>query len=106
VAGILLTDRAWTSPSSRDACGDFWTSIGQPIDDRGSQGAAGRNSLFVSIIQVRSREEAIQWTKRIPNPTGNGKEGEIEVRQLFELEDFAPSRAIERFRDIGVATKK
>jgi hypothetical protein len=31
---------------------------------------------------------------------------EIEVRQLFELEDFSPSEAMKRFRDMGVATKK
>ena len=34
------------------------------------------------------------------------KDGEIEVRQLFELEDFGPSEAIERFRKIGVRKKK
>jgi hypothetical protein len=37
---------------------------------------------------------------------GRRKQGEIEVRQLFELEDFGPSEAIERFREIGVAPKK
>ncbi len=59
-----------------------------------------------TIIQVKSKEEAIEWTRRFPNPAVDGKEGEIEVRQLFELEDFAPSEAIERFRDMGVGTKK
>ena len=59
-----------------------------------------------SIIQVKSREEALAWAKRFPNPAIDGKEGEIEVRQLFELEDFGPSEAIERFREIGVGTKK
>src|ERR1700739_4415376 len=43
------------------------------------------------IIQVKSREEAIEWAKRAPNPAGDGKEGEIEIRQFFELEDFGPS---------------
>jgi hypothetical protein len=38
------------------------------------------------IWQVRSREEAIEWAKRIPNPMG--EEGEIEIRQVFEAEDF------------------
>jgi len=57
-----------------------------------------------TIIQVKSKEEALEWTKRFPNPAM--KDGEIEVRQLFELEDFSPSEAIERFRDIGVGTKK
>ena len=59
-----------------------------------------------TIIQAKSREEAIEWTKRFPNPAVDGKEGEIEIRQLFELEDFGPSEAVERFRDMGVATKK
>ena len=38
------------------------------------------------LWQVRSKEEAIEWAKRIPNPTG--EEGEIEIRQVFEAEDF------------------
>jgi hypothetical protein len=59
-----------------------------------------------TIIQVKSKQEAIEWTKRFPNTAVAGKEGEIEVRQLFELEDFGPSEAIERFREIGVGTKK
>jgi hypothetical protein len=59
-----------------------------------------------TLIQAKSREEALEWTRRFPNPAGEGKETEIEVRQLFELEDFGPSEAVERFRDIGVATKK
>jgi hypothetical protein len=59
-----------------------------------------------TMIQVKSREEAMEWTRRFPNPAVDGKEGEIEVRQLFELEDFGPSEAVERFRDMGVGTKK
>jgi hypothetical protein len=59
-----------------------------------------------TLIQAKSREEAIEWTKRFPNPAVDGKEGEIEIRQLFELEDFGPSAAVERFRDMGVGTKK
>jgi hypothetical protein len=34
------------------------------------------------------------------------KEGEIEVRQMFELEDFSPSEEVERFRKIGIGTAK
>lgn len=58
-----------------------------------------------TLIQVKSREEAMEWARRFPNPAGDGKEGEIEVRQLFELEDFGPSEAIERFREMGLGTK-
>lgn len=39
------------------------------------------------IIQVKSREEAMEWAKRIPNPQ-EGQDCEIEVRQFFEAEDF------------------
>ena len=73
---------------------------------------AGKESTFVdgpfaeakelvagyTIIQVSSRDEAIAWTKRFPNPSIDGTEGEIEVRQLFELEDFEPGEGIARFR--------
>jgi hypothetical protein len=38
------------------------------------------------LWQVNSKEEAIEWVKRCPNPTG--EESEIEIRQLFEAEDF------------------
>jgi len=40
------------------------------------------------IWRVNSKEEAIEWIKHCPNPTG--EEGEIEIRQLFEAEDFGP----------------
>jgi len=40
------------------------------------------------LWQVRSLEEAIEWVKRCPNPMAG--ESEIEIRQVFELEDFAP----------------
>jgi len=58
-----------------------------------------------TLIEVKSKEEALAWTKRFPNPAIGGKEGEIEVRQLFELEDFGPSEAIERFRDMEVGVR-
>ena len=38
------------------------------------------------LWQVKSKEEAIAWAKRCPNPTG--AEGELEIRQVFEAEDF------------------
>jgi hypothetical protein len=40
------------------------------------------------IWQVKSKEEAIEWVKRCPNPTG--AESEIEIRQVYETEDFGP----------------
>lgn len=58
------------------------------------------------VIQVRSKEEAIEWMKRCPNPYN--EDGEIELRQFFELEDFGPSEAVEHHRRIGeeIAKKK
>lgn len=55
-----------------------------------------------TIIQVQSREEAMEWSRRFPNPAGDGAKGEIEVRQMFELEDFGQGDEVERFRKIGV----
>jgi hypothetical protein len=59
-----------------------------------------------TLIEVGTREEALAWTRRFPNPAGDGKEAEIEVRQLFALEDFEPGEAIERFREMGIAGSK
>jgi hypothetical protein len=59
-----------------------------------------------TLIRANSREEALEWTRRFPAPFGEGNEGEIEVRQLFELEDFAPSDGVERFRQMEAARQK
>ena len=64
-----------------------------------------------TLIQAKSRTEALEWTKRFPNPAIGGKDGEIEVRQLFELKDFEPalgtqSEAIKRFRELDAGSKK
>jgi hypothetical protein len=48
------------------------------------------------IIRVNSREEAIEWAKRSPF-----QEGELELRQFFEMEDFAPSDAVEEAKALG-----
>jgi hypothetical protein len=51
-----------------------------------------------TLIQVRSREEAMEWARRFPAPMGTHADAEIEVRQLYEMCDFAPSDAVDRFR--------
>jgi hypothetical protein len=58
-----------------------------------------------TLIQVKSREEALEWARRYPNPAGEGTDAEIEVRQFFELDDFKPSEAVERFREMEAAKK-
>jgi hypothetical protein len=40
------------------------------------------------LWQCKSKEDAIEWAKRCPNPSVDGKEGELEIRQVFEAEDF------------------
>ncbi len=60
------------------------------------------------IWQVKSKEEAIEWEQRCPNPTG--EEGEIEIRQIFEADDFGAAltpelrRQEERLRAESQAT--
>lgn len=60
------------------------------------------------IIQVKSKAEAIEWAKRVPFEPGlqPGGEAEIEIRQFFELEDFAPSQAVDSARGLGEDLKK
>jgi hypothetical protein len=53
------------------------------------------------IIQVKSREQAIEWAKRAPAPHGPNQESEIEVRQFFEMEDFVPGEAVDRAKQLG-----
>jgi hypothetical protein len=53
------------------------------------------------LIQVKSKAEAIEWARRVPFV-----EGEVEVRQVFELEDFGTSDAVERHAKLRDATAK
>ena len=53
------------------------------------------------IINVKSRQEAVEWAKRVPAPRGPSEECEIEVRQFFEMEDFAPSEAVDHHKEVG-----
>ena len=52
------------------------------------------------LIQTRTREEAVEWSRRIPNPAQGGKDCHVEIRQLFELEDFEQTPAIDRHREL------
>jgi hypothetical protein len=97
-AGALL-DASGLQPSSKGwrirYSGDKRTVIDGPFTET-KELVAG-----YTLILAKSREEALEWTRRFPNPAIDGREGEIEVRQLFELEDFGPSEAVERFREMG-----
>ena len=94
-AGILL-DLAGLQPSSKGAHIKF--SGGKPTVIDGPFPETKELIAGYWLIQVNSKEEAIDWAKRCPSPQGEGAEGEIELRQLFELEDFRPSPAIEDAR--------
>ncbi|MGH7061150.1 MAG: YciI family protein [Stellaceae bacterium] len=50
------------------------------------------------LIRVNSKQEAIGWARRCPPPHGPGADAEIELRQLFELDDFEPSKSIDAAR--------
>jgi hypothetical protein len=83
-AGILLAAEGLAA-SSKGArvkfSGDKRTVIDGPFTET-KELIAG-----FSIIQVKSREEAIEWVKRAPNVSPNG-EGLVEIRRLMDVEDF------------------
>ena len=47
------------------------------------------------ILQAKSKEEVVEWLKRAPF-----QDGEVEIRQIFELDDFTPGPAIEHHRQL------
>jgi hypothetical protein len=96
-ASVLL-DGAGLQPSSKGARIKFSAKKPTVVD-----GPFAETKELIAgywLIQVNSKEEAIEWAKRCPNPFGEGAEGEIELRQLFELDDFGPSEAIEDARKL------
>ncbi len=95
-AGVLL-EAAGLHPSSRGARIKFSAGKRTIVD-----GPFAETKELIAgfwIIQTKSREEAMEWARRVPSPHPGG-EGEIEVRQFFELEDFAPSPAIDEARKL------
>lgn len=102
-AGVLL-DLSGLQASSKGARIKFSGSKKTVVD-----GPFTENKELIAgywIIQVKSREEAIEWAKRAPNPAGEGKEGEIEIREFFELEDFGSSEGVDRARELGKELSK
>jgi len=94
-AGVLL-DGSGLKPSSQGwrirYDGDARTVIDGPF--------AETNKLIAgyTLIQVRSRAEAMEWARRFPNPAGRGRPAELEVRLLYELDDFGPLPEVERLK--------
>ena len=91
-AGVML-DGAGLKPSSKGArikyAGDKRTVVDGPF--------AETKELVAGfwVIQVKSKEEAVEWAKRVPF-----EDGEVELRPFFELEDFAPGPAVDHHRRI------
>ena len=102
-AGILL-DLAGLQPSSKGARIKF--SGGTPTVTDGPFPETKDLIAGYWLIQVNSKQEAIDWAKRCPSPHGAGTEGEIELRQLFELDDFGPSPAIDDARRLESELRK
>lgn len=100
-AGVLL-DASGLQPSSKGARIRFKAGKRTVID--GPFTEAKELIAGYTLIQVKSREEALEWARRFPPPHGE-QEGEIEIRQLYELEDFGSIVDIDRFRDLGIGTK-
>ena len=86
-AGVLLAGEG-LEPSSKGARVRFSGTKRTVIDGPFSE----TKELIAGfwLLQVKSKEEAIEWIKRSPNPFP-GEESEIEIRQVFEAEDFGPA---------------
>jgi len=85
-AGVLLAGEG-LHPSSKGVRVRFSGSSRTVIDGPFSETKELLAGFW--LIQVKSREEAIEWVKRAPNPMP-GTEAEIEIRQVFDAEDFGP----------------
>ena len=105
-AGVLLAGEG-LQPSSKGARVRFSGSKRTVID-----GPFPETRELVAgfwLLQVKSKEEAIEWIKRCPNPMPG--ESEIEIRQVFEAEDFGEEftpelREQEENLRAGIATKQ
>ena len=82
-AGVMLAGEG-LQPSSKGARVKFSGATRTVIDGPFSE----TKELIAGfwLIQVKSKEEAIEWVKRCPNPLDG--EAEIEIRQVFEADDF------------------
>ncbi len=105
-AGVMLTGEG-LQPSSKGVRIRFDGDKRAVID-----GPFAETKELVSgfwIFQVKSMEEAIEWVKRCPNPMPG--QSEIEIRQIFEAEDFGPAltpeiRAAEQALREQIAARK
>ena len=100
----MLVDLSGLHPSSKGARVRFSQSKRTVID-----GPFAETKELIGgywILRVNSKEEAIEWAKRAPAPHGEDQDAEIEIRQIFELEDFGRSEAVGRARELGKKLEK
>lgn len=102
-AGVLL-DLSGLHPSSKGARIRFSNGKRTVIDGPFAETKELIGGFW--MIQVQSKQEAIEWALKAPAPHGENADGEIELRQIFELEDFAPSPAVDRARELGIESPK
>jgi hypothetical protein len=98
-AGVLL-DGAGLQASSQGARITF--SGGKPSVKDGPFAEAKELIAGYWIIQVKSKAEAIEWARRVPfnTDTPHAGEGEIELRRMFDMEDFEPGPAVEQHKQV------
>jgi hypothetical protein len=98
-AGVLL-DGSGLQPSAKG-----WRirwGVGKPVVVDGPFAETKELIAGYTVIQVRSPQEAMEWSRRFPRPFPAGVDCEIEVRRLYELEDFGDDPALDRMREIGL----
>jgi hypothetical protein len=107
-AGVLV-DLAGLQSSAKGARVHFSASTGKISVIDGPFAETRELVAGYWIINVKSKAEAVEWAKRIPAPHGATQDGVIEIRQFFEMEDFAPSEAAKQACLLGeklAASKK
>jgi hypothetical protein len=95
-AGVLV-DLSGLQPSSKGARVKFSGNKRTVVD-----GPFAETKELIAgywIINVKSKEEAIEWAIKAPCP--HYDEGEIEIRPFYELEDFEPGEGVERAKEFG-----
>ena len=97
-AGVLL-DAAGLQPSAKGWQIRYRADGSQRVVD-GPFAEAKELIAGYTLIDVRSRDEAMEWARRFPAPMGEGVEATIELRPLYELEDFPQTESLERLRAI------
>jgi hypothetical protein len=98
-AGVLL-DGNGLHPPAKGARVEFSGSKGKVVDGPFAEAKEVIGGYW--IWQTKTREEAVEWARRCPADPGQV----IELRQIFEMEDFPPSPEVDRAFALSHAEKK